>query len=622
MHRAYLTRNTDRVRVTGTPSPGSVAPASFINTVDRVNPSTWSRFPVCGNNNAKLVKNFLLENVSFFGESKSETALEIDKTKVCIIDSSFMHNTVGSLRGPTGILQNNNNQHAYYVGGAIIVNQSSVAIIRSEFFENRAEIGGAIFATQGSKIVIKNSSFVGNRAVDCSQGTCFGGVLYTEQTTIVISESDFSNSTATNGGFLSTFNSTVSIISCKIYNNMAESLGGAMFMQAGSKLKIDHTEIYNNQALRNGGGVAYMMGASSLSINASKVHNNLASTSGGVILANGHCFLINMKSLVYNNSAQQWIGGVIAALSGSKEVYSDSETTPLIGIYDSVFESNKANHTGGVFNIEYGNNLTILRSSFINNLANIGGGVFESDRISITIVDANFIQNQALEGGAIRLLQSKIIFGGFCNLINNSGMVGGAMYALESALRVTQATIVAEQNEVFAVRNAHSFQTYDGTYCFIQVTSHGEITDFSKFISLIFTDNISHSNGSVLYGGLLDRCTISNTFKYYLNPPDIDRVAYFRNISNLTNQLQADLISSDPVSLCFCSPNGEPDCEYQLPFVQVKKGEAFNISLVAVDHIKHVVPQREIYTQLKHRESGLGDGQVVQKTRDKINVLI
>ena len=46
MHRAYLTRNTDRVRVTGTPSPGSVAPASFINMVDRVNPSTWSHFPV------------------------------------------------------------------------------------------------------------------------------------------------------------------------------------------------------------------------------------------------------------------------------------------------------------------------------------------------------------------------------------------------------------------------------------------------------------------------------------------------------------------------------------------------------------------------------------------------
>ena len=38
-----LTESALQVR----PSPGSVAPASFINTVDRVNPSTWSHFPVC-----------------------------------------------------------------------------------------------------------------------------------------------------------------------------------------------------------------------------------------------------------------------------------------------------------------------------------------------------------------------------------------------------------------------------------------------------------------------------------------------------------------------------------------------------------------------------------------------
>ena len=104
------------------------------------------KFFGCGNNKAKLVKNFLLENVSFVGENKSETALEIDKTKVCIIDSSFVHNTVGSLRGPIRLLQGCKHQYAY-VGGAIIANQSNVTIIRSEFVGNRAEIGGVIFAT-------------------------------------------------------------------------------------------------------------------------------------------------------------------------------------------------------------------------------------------------------------------------------------------------------------------------------------------------------------------------------------------------------------------------------------------------------------------------------------------
>ena len=57
------------------------------------------KFFGCGNNKAKLVKNFLLEDASFVGKNISETALDFDKTEVCIIDSSFMNNTVGSLRG-------------------------------------------------------------------------------------------------------------------------------------------------------------------------------------------------------------------------------------------------------------------------------------------------------------------------------------------------------------------------------------------------------------------------------------------------------------------------------------------------------------------------------------------
>ena len=78
-------------------------------------------------------------------KSDSETALEIDKSKVCIIDTSFMYNTVGTLRGPMRILQGHNckYQHAH-IGGANIASQSNVTIIRSDFVGNGAEIGGAM----------------------------------------------------------------------------------------------------------------------------------------------------------------------------------------------------------------------------------------------------------------------------------------------------------------------------------------------------------------------------------------------------------------------------------------------------------------------------------------------
>ena len=181
------------------------------------------KFFSCGNNKVKLVKNILMEKVSFVGENKSETALEIDRVVAYIIDTSFMYNTVGSLRGPIRILQGHKRQHAY-VGGAIIANHSNITIIRSEFLGNRAEIGGAIFATQVSKIVINNSSFIGNSAMNYSVGFCFGGVLYTDsgvngadnpiaKTLVVLSKSKFSSNSAKKGAVLATINSTVDVYS-------------------------------------------------------------------------------------------------------------------------------------------------------------------------------------------------------------------------------------------------------------------------------------------------------------------------------------------------------------------------------------------------------------------------
>ena len=210
------------------------------------------KFFGCGNNRVTKVMDFLFENVTFVGGNKSETALEIDKAEVFITDSSFMHNTVGSLRGPIRILQGHKRQHAY-VGGAIIANQSNVTIIRSGFLGNNAKIGGAIFVTQGSKIVVKNTRFIGNNAVNCSAGLCFGGVLYTDsgmnevhnmlaQTSVVLTESEFSSNTATNGAVLTAVNCTVNIYSSQIYNNVAEMCGGVVLIRTDSTLKISNSK--------------------------------------------------------------------------------------------------------------------------------------------------------------------------------------------------------------------------------------------------------------------------------------------------------------------------------------------------------------------------------------------
>ena len=48
-------------------------------------------------------------------------------------------------------------------------------------------------------------------------------------------------------------------------------------------------------------------------------------------------------------------------------------------------------------------------------------------------------------------------------------------------------------------------------------------------------------------------------------------------------------MASFPVKVCFCTDEGEHDCDYQSKEIRVKKGESFNIFVVAVDQVNSFV---------------------------------
>ncbi len=717
------------------------------------------KFYGCGNNKIELVKTFLCERVSFVGENKSETALEIDKTKAYFVDTSFIYNTVGSLREPIRILQGHRYQHAY-VGGAIIASQSNVTITRSDFFGNRAEIGGAIFATCGSNITILNSSFVGNSAGDCSI-LCFGGVLYTENgcpgiqeaPVIVVTESEFSNNTATNGAVLATDNCSLSINKGKFHDNVADDCGGVFWLQGNSKAVIYDSEVYSNRASL-GGGVVYLTDASSIIINNSRVYDNnyLEAEFGGVIHlhSNDEYFVGLYDSIFENNSAQ--VGGVISKLdddtgksnklaqsthaTSSLKASATLQSHSLIIVLDSLFNRNRANFTGGVLSMQNAGSenvtVTIKQSNFLKNVAPFAsGGVFDLRSVTLNLHDVEFSYNQAQVGGIMRAFQSNILFVGKCTLASNSAYIGGTIYAMDSRLTVRDAIIVVEncsaisaggglylyrstlhchQNStiqlvgnvaisrgggIYAINSVisvlseestmqftknvaklggglflevaselHIFKlgltntsnfcftsnganvggaifvedkTYfktcakihnyeDGTDCFIRIISQSKEIDLNQNNSLKFIDNQAYKTGSVLYGGLLDRCTVINTTtysKYYFNGMDyqtIDGVTYFRKIITIDNNLptvnKVSEISSHAVQICFCTVDGSPDCGFEVSEVHVKKGEKFNLSLVAVDQISQPLDHVPIYAHFTSSETGLGENQMAQLVQD------
>ena len=151
------------------------------------------------------------------------------------------------------------------------------------------------------------------------------------------------------------------------------------------------------------------------------------------------------------------------------------------------------------------------------------------------------------------------------------------------------------------------------TECFFQVLAlySKHLYDLYRGINLLyFSNNSANISGSTLYGGLLDRCAVSQFAEFEVDNNrgggNREGIAYFKNVSTIANVS----ISSGPVRVCFCSSymHNCTDQDRKLN-KEVKKGEAFTVSLVAVDQVGQPV-NATIQASLSAVKSGLGEGQL------------
>ena len=165
-----------------------------------------------------------------------------------------------------------------------------------------------------------------------------------------------------------------------------------------------------------------------------------------------------------------------------------------------------------------------------------------------------------------------------------------------------------------------SYLTYSAqTECFIQSLVHNNILRLSiDTRHYQFIDNYAAMSGPSLYGGLLDRCTVSpitnmlftyidNTTSRITTPRPTQSS---RTARNTIEDIQ--MISSDPVRICFCREMN-PDCGHQWPDISVMKGHPFTVILVAVDQVNHSV-NATIRSFLSSPKGGLGEGQQSQSS--------
>ena len=119
---------------------------------------------------------------------------------------------------------------------------------------------------------------------------------------------------------------------------------------------------------------------------------------------------------------------------------------------------------------------------------------------------------------------------------------------------------------------------------------------------------------SSIFGGLLDRCTISPFDVVYIKNKYVivtDGFTHFKSISSIDN---SSTVASHAVRIYFCR-DGQPTDGLQLMHIQAKKGELFTVPLVAVDQVNRTI-NATIRSSLSSTLGGLDEDQSTQNTSE------
>ena len=550
--------------------------------------------------------------------------------------------------------------------GVLYLVDSSVTIEASEFSANK----GGVLYLHSCSITIKASEFYNNVAILYS-------VLYPYNSSVTIEASEFHDNNASTSSLLYSIGSNITIEGSVFYRNRALSMRGVLTSQQHSTVTVGNCNFTDNTSPR--GAVIFAEGSNKIQYhNHLLIDRNLGSApiylsgsefrgndSGNFIFSNNHGSLVAVNSNVTFSGYTKFVnnqpnattgtvqeGGAITLLQSN--VFFDGECS---------FEHNHAENGGAIHSTEskfYVNgDVTIAHNTATGN----GGGVYLESTSELNCQrDSIFVlyNNTAVsKGGGLHAISSSIkasfyrpsLVLGYnnyysdsyistkMNIVKNKAKFGGGL-ALEANAKLnilkycysnytTNTTMFtgnsAEYGGAVYVNddtNSGTCASYPKTECFFQVLALYDQSSISGSIILkcmYFSENTANISGATLYGGLLDRCTISLFAEVYQKyaPVDIERnnprdggIAYFKNVSTIIADVS---ISSDPVRVCFCTniSSSMHDCTDQDRKLnkEVKKGEAFTVSLIAVDQVGQPVCAT-IQASLSSAESGLGEGQL------------
>ena len=552
--------------------------------------------------------------------------LSEDGSHFNIINSTFVNNTVNNNKGIVG------------------ANYGSFDITGSTFSGNTNTV---LFSGDRSYFNIINSTFTNNTANN--DGGVIESVGIGSYFNIV--NSTFSKNIVNSLGVIIAYNGSFNIINTVLTNNYNCGIGycSAVLFASGSSFNMTSSAFTHNQAaiLRSYNGSANIINSS--------FENNIANfnTGGGMFITG--CCAHMVDSTFRNNS------GSLNSYHGSITFSGQTMFENCRRVVPSTIKP-QIHEEGGALTSLHSTIIFNGKTSFLNNQARQGGAILAiGSRITLhgtmTIAN-NTATDNVSSGGGVSLQKSVLDIKGNCNISDNYAMRGGGVHAKSSTINIHQpgslhlmhnravngSGMYLEVNpilyfikdDVFKDNNPRNVMfsgnsaNYGGAVyvadetnygacspnieCFLQTIGLYQVelfpATFKGMANIQFSGNTATESGPDLYGGLLDRCVPSSFAEVYVNQHNFayySGVDYLKEISNIT----LNSITSQPIRVCFCNSESKPDCSYQPPTIEVKKGETFKVSLVAVDQVNRSV-DAIILSSLASSNGGFSEGQQTQ----------
>lgn len=494
------------------------------------------------------------------------------------------------------------------IGGSLFADNSNVTINGCAMFVNNSAkiFGGALAAVNNSTLIINDLLCDHPETTDIKEHNV---VFDRNKVTAAISstgsafnDNNVHDSSFGSGGAIYTGNSKVNISNVVFTNNYSPGSGGAVQFNYSDVL-VQYITMQDNSGFFAGAMRVVYSKFVARGVNVFE-HNRARKEYGGAILID-FCKDAQMGGTNYftGNIAVDYGGGLdvfaVQPLTVSGTVFFRENIAAYgsaVGMYnstvhftgDGIYENNTAHKYGGVFSIETSISTfnPINSAIFRYNTAPTSGGAITSYDSQIKLHGNIQFDTNSAElgvGGAMALYgTTKITLTPFVTVSfvqNSAKSFGGAVYFADS-ISSGQCSVNAKPADCFLVLN----------------TSYSQLN--SSQITLNFINNVANEDGSILYGGQFDRCTL---LFGEVSQSDSDSECTCRNtttsaleysrdafaILNKISMVEHDenltaAFSSPAEKICVCNESFGNMCGSENLTIPIMPGQKFTVAMVAL----------------------------------------